>query len=49
MPVAVQADLKALAKDVLDAALRVGASDAECVAYEGEEFSALVRLGRWKR
>ncbi len=38
--------LKGLAEDVLGAALRAGATDAECVAYEGEEFSALVRLGQ---
>ena len=38
--------LKGLAEEVLGAALRAGATDAECVAYEGEEFSALVRLGQ---
>ena len=38
--------LKALADEVLGAALRAGATDAEVVAYEGEEFSALVRLGQ---
>ncbi len=31
---------------MLGAALRAGATDAEAVAYEGEEFSALVRLGQ---
>ena len=40
------ATLKELAADVLASALRAGASDAEVVAYEGDEFSALVRLGQ---
>ena len=40
------ADLKQLALDVVNRALRAGATDAEAVAYEGEEFSALVRLGQ---
>ena len=40
------ADLKRIAAEVLGAALRAGATDAEAVAYEGEEFSALVRLGQ---
>ena len=30
---------------VLDRALRAGASDAEVVAYEGDEFNVHVRLG----
>ena len=46
MSVEVATDLAVLAKDVLGRALRAGATDAECVAYEGEEFSALVRLGQ---
>lgn len=37
--------LKQLAQEVLGKALRAGATDAEAVVYEGEEFSALVRLG----
>ena len=39
-------DLKQVAQDVMERALRAGATDAEAVAYEGEEFSALVRLGQ---
>jgi PmbA protein len=39
-------DLKQLAQELVGRALRAGASDAEAVAYEGEEFSTLVRLGQ---
>ena len=39
------ADLKQLAADVLTRALKAGATDAEAVVYEGDEFSAKVRLG----
>ncbi|MDE3105079.1 MAG: TldD/PmbA family protein [Acidobacteriota bacterium] len=39
-------DLRAIADDVLAQALRAGATDAEAVVYEGEEFSAMVRLGQ---
>jgi PmbA protein len=39
-------DLKQLAADVLARALKAGATDAEAVMYEGEEFSTLVRLGQ---
>jgi PmbA protein len=39
-------DLKQLASDVLSRALKAGATDAEAVVYEGDEFSALVRLGQ---
>jgi PmbA protein len=39
------ADLKQLAADVLARALKAGATDAEAVVYEGDEFSAKVRLG----
>ncbi len=39
-------DLKQLAADVLAKALRAGATDAEAVVYEADEFSALVRLGQ---
>src|SRR5271168_3910241 len=39
-------DLKQLAADVVARALKAGATDAEAVVYEGEEFSALVRLGQ---
>jgi PmbA protein len=40
------ADLKQLASDVVAKALKAGATDAEAVVYEGDEFSALVRLGQ---
>jgi PmbA protein len=39
-------DLKSLAHDVLSRALKAGATDAEAVVYEGDEFSALVHLGQ---
>jgi PmbA protein len=39
------ADLSQLASDVLARALKAGATDAEAVVYEGDEFSASVRLG----
>ena len=38
--------LAQVAREVLDRALSAGATDAEAVAYEGDEFSALVRLGQ---
>ena len=38
--------LKEVAKAVLAQAMKAGATDAEAVAYEGEEFAALVRLGQ---
>lgn len=40
------ADLKQLASEVLVRALKAGATDAEAVIYEGDEFSTLVRLGQ---
>ena len=39
-------DLKLLASDVLARALKAGATDAEAVVYEGDEFSTRVRLGQ---
>jgi PmbA protein len=39
-------DLKSIAHDVLSRALKSGATDAEVVLYEGDEFSAMVRLGQ---
>src|SRR5271156_862589 len=39
-------DLKQLAADVVARALKAGATDAEAVLYEGDEFSVLVRLGQ---
>ena len=38
-------DLRTLAQTILGKALHAGATDAEAVLYEGEEFSANVRLG----
>jgi PmbA protein len=38
--------LKQLASDVLARALKAGATDAEAVVYEGDEFNARVRLGQ---
>ena len=40
------ADLKQLATDVVKKAMRAGATDAEVVIREGDEFSTLVRLGQ---
>ena len=45
MPTDTTADLKQLASDVLARALKAGATDAEAVVYEGDEFSVKVRLG----
>jgi PmbA protein len=42
----VTSDLQQMASDVVAKALRAGASDAEAVVYEGEEFAALVRMGQ---
>ena len=39
-------DLQQLATDVVERALRAGATDAEVVIREGDEFSTLVRLGQ---
>ena len=41
-----ETDLKEVATDVVRRALKGGASAAECVVREGDEFSALVRLGQ---
>src|SRR3954469_14643215 len=38
-------DLKELAQDIVQRAMRGGATAAECVIREGDEFSTLVRLG----
>lgn len=40
-----QTNLRQLAQDILDRSLNAGATDAEVVIYEGDEFSARVRLG----
>src|ERR1700733_12461394 len=39
-------DLRQLASDVLSRALKAGATDAEAVVYEGDEFNSRVRLGQ---
>ncbi|MCU1223763.1 MAG: peptidase modulator of gyrase [Edaphobacter sp.] len=39
-------DLKQLASEVLSRARKAGATDAEAVVYEGDEFAAKVRLGQ---
>src|SRR5512141_2960256 len=39
-------DLKALAQDIVRRAMAGGATAAECVVREGDEFSTLVRLGQ---
>src|ERR1700680_144832 len=39
-------DLKELATDVVGRAIRGGATAAECVVREGDEFSTVVRLGQ---
>ena len=41
-----ETDLKDLAQDVVRRAVKGGASAAECVIREGDEFSTLVRLGQ---
>ena len=42
----VETDLKGLAQDVVRRAMSGGATAAECVIHEGDEFSTLVRLGQ---
>src|SRR6202050_5640215 len=39
-------DLKSLASDVVSRAMQAGATAAECVIREGDEFSTVVRLGQ---
>jgi PmbA protein len=39
-------DMKALAEQAVERALRAGATDAEAVGFESEEFSVNVRLGQ---
>jgi PmbA protein len=43
---AVEVDLKTFAADIVAKAVRGGATDAEVVIREGDEFSTLVRLGQ---
>lgn len=40
-----QRNLEAMAAQAVERAMRAGATDAEAVAYEGDEFSVKVRLG----
>src|ERR1700751_3915594 len=42
----IETDLKSLAQDIVSRAMSAGASAAECVIREGDEFSTLVRLGQ---
>lgn len=42
----IESDLKSLAQDIVSRAMSSGASAAECVIREGDEFSTLVRLGQ---
>ena len=41
-----ETDLKEVALDIVSRAIKGGASAAECVVREGDEFSTLVRLGQ---
>src|SRR5579862_8193270 len=41
-----ETDLKDLAQDIVRRAMQGGATAAECVVREGDEFSTLVRLGQ---
>src|SRR5216117_4305732 len=42
----IETDLKDLAQDIVRRAMSGGATAAECVIREGDEFSTLVRLGQ---
>jgi PmbA protein len=42
----IETDLKEVALDVVSRAMKGGATAAECVVREGDEFSTLVRLGQ---
>src|SRR5581483_4119905 len=41
-----ETDLKELASDLVKRAMAGGATAAECVVREGDEFSTLIRLGQ---
>src|SRR5438876_11136939 len=41
-----ETDLKSLSQDIVSRAMQHGATAAECVIREGDEFSTLVRLGQ---
>src|ERR1700690_3872638 len=42
----IETDLRELARDIVQRAMSGGASAAECVIREGDEFSTVVRLGQ---
>src|ERR1700692_3440348 len=42
----VEADLREIAQDIVRRAMAGGATAAECVVREGDEFSTVVRLGQ---
>ncbi len=46
MPVSTKIILEQLAQEIVDRAMHAGATDAEAVVYEGDEFSTKVRLGQ---
>src|SRR5438045_9451557 len=45
-PEQIEADLRNVAQEMVGRAMSGGASAAECVIAEGDEFSTLVRLGQ---
>src|ERR1035438_10218893 len=45
-PNATNCDLESLAAEIVAQAMKAGASDAEAVAREGDEFSVNVRMGQ---
>ena len=45
-PQQLETDLKSLAQEIVQRAMQGGATAAECVIREGDEFSTLVRLGQ---
>src|ERR1700674_3627229 len=42
----IETDLREIAQDIVRCAMSGGATAAECVVREGDEFSTLVRLGQ---
>src|SRR3984885_6653172 len=42
----IEIDLRSIAQDIVRRAMNGGATAAECVVREGDEFSTLVRLGQ---
>ena len=42
----IETDLRNIAQDIVRRAMAGGATSAECVVREGDEFSTLVRLGQ---